>query len=105
MIKKSIVGLIVIICFLLSGCTEKVSEIPIDTEYVEAYDAFETVYEYKYDWLHGDWRYLPVFKSVHHSEEYKVQYEVTYSDGSTNTYWCTVDKETYEDALKQLEGK
>lgn len=105
MIKKYMVALIVFICLLLAGCAEKVSEIPIDTEYIEAYSAMESVYEYKYDWYHGDFVYLPILKQVHHPEEYKVQYEVTYSDGGTNTVWRTVDKETYEDALKQLEDK
>lgn len=90
-------------CVILTGCAEAVSETPINTEYIEAYDAMETVYEYKYDWLHGEYKYLPVYKQVHHSEVYKVQYRVIYSDGSDTTIWKEVDRQTYEEALEIVE--
>lgn len=93
---------VIMLCAILTGCAEVVSETPIDTEYVAAYDAMETVYEYKYDWLHGDWKYLPVYKQVHHEAEYKVQYKIVYSDGSDTTTWRKVDKQTYEEVLKIL---
>lgn len=93
---------IALICIILSGCTEIVSERAINTDYITAYDAMETVYEYKWDWWHGDFKYLPVYKMVHHNAVYKVQYEITYSDGSSETYWKEVDKTTYEDALKEI---
>lgn len=106
--KLNIIIVCLVICtmmYALIGCTEVVSEVPIDTEYIEAYSAMESVYEYRYDWYHGDFVYVPVLKQVHHSAEYKVQYKVTYSDGTTDTRWRTVDKATYEETLKQLEGK
>ena len=96
-----------IICtmmFVLVGCAEVVSETPIDTEYIAAYDAMETVYEYKYDWVHSDWKYLPVYKLVHHEEKFKVQYKIVYSDGSDKTVWREVDEQTYEAALREVEN-
>lgn len=91
-----------LIVLLFTGC-EIISEKPIDAEYIAAYDAMETVYSYKYDWLHGEFRYLPELKMVHHEDEYKVQYERVWSDNSTETYWKTVSKGEYEDALKEIE--
>lgn len=90
--------------FALIGCAEVVSETPIDTEYIAAYDAMETEYEYKYDWWHGDFVYLPVLKQVHHEEEFKVQYKIIYSNGDEYTKWETVDKHTYEEALRGIEN-
>lgn len=102
MLKKvlTITICVIMLCVILTGCAEVVSETPIDTEYVAAYDAMETVYEYKYDWIHSDWKYLPVYKSVHHEAEYKVQYKIVYSDGSDTTTWRKVDKQTYEEAVR-----
>ena len=91
-----------LIILLFTGCAEIVSEKPIDAEYIAAYDAMKTVYGYKYDWLNGEFRYLPEIKMVHHEEKFKVQYERLYSDGSTETYWVTVSKAEYEDALKAI---
>lgn len=101
---KKIMFLICITLIALSfiGC-EIVSEKPINTEYIAAYDAMETVYGYKYDWWNGELKYLPEYKMVHHEEEYRVQYERVWSDGSTETYWSTVSKEEYESALKEIE--
>lgn len=91
------------LCAILTGCAEVVSETPIDVEYIAAYDAMETVYEYKYDWINGKYRYFPVYKQVHHSASYKVQYKVVYSDGNEDTYWREVDRQIYEEALKIVE--
>lgn len=102
--KKMLIGIaLVLFVVLLAGCAEIVSENPIDTEYIPAYDAVETVYNYKYDWYHGDFKYLPEIKTVHHEEEYKVQYERVWSDGSIDIRWMTVSKEEYEKALMQIE--
>jgi hypothetical protein len=93
----------IVICTILTSCTKVVSEIPIDTEYIAAYDAMETVYEYKYDWINGEYKLLPVYKQVHHSEVYRVQYKIVYSDGNETTVWRKVDRPTYEEALKIIE--
>lgn len=104
---KRISAIILIACLLaclifLAGCYEVVSEIPISVEYIPAYDAMETQYEYKYDAWNGKFVMLPVLKMIHHEEQYKVKYEVTYSDGSKTTATRTVDKATYEEAKRAI---
>ena len=106
--NKRIKTITTIVCLLtclifLTGCYEVVSEKPINFEYIPAYDAMETVYEYQYDWYHGDFKLLPNYKMVHHSETYKVQYKITYSDGSNQTLWRTVDKDIFEEAKRTIE--
>ena len=99
------IPLILALLLFLAGCSEVVSETPIDTECSTAYDAMEMVYEYKYDWYHGDFVYLPVYKMVHHDAVYRVQYKVTYSDGNTYVRWRTVDEDEYEKAVEQIGGQ
>lgn len=101
--KIALIICLTLIVLIITGCAEIVSVKPIDTEYIAAYDAMETVYSYKYDWVNGEIRYLPEFKMVHHDDEYKVQYEQTWSNGITDTYWVTVTKTEYESALKAIE--
>ena len=103
--RQTFAVIVMLLCVsALISCAEVVSEKPIDVEYVAAYDAMETVYSYKYDWLNGDWKYLPEYKMVHHEAEYKVQYEAIWSNGEITTYWENVDKQEYEQALDELEG-
>lgn len=90
--------------FALASCAEKISETPVDVEYIASYDAMETVYEYKYDWWNGEWRLLPNYKMVHHEEVYKVHYKVVYSNGDVLLEWKTVDKQTYEEAMRYIEA-
>ena len=90
--KIALIICLTLIVLIITGCAEIVSVKPIDTEYIAAYDAMETVYSYKYDWVNGEIRYLPEFKMVHHDDEYKVQYEQTWSNGIMDTYWVTVTK-------------
>ena len=97
-----------VLCLLLAlvvfvSCYETVSEKPIDSRYTAAYSAMETVYNYKYDWLYGDWRYLPEMRMVDHDEKYEIQYEITYSDGSVVKTWRSVSKEEYEAILNDME--
>jgi hypothetical protein len=68
-----------------------VSEIPISVEYIPAYDAWN-----------GKFVMLPVLKMIHHQEQYKVKYEITYSDRSKTTATRTVDKATYEEAKRAI---
>ena len=104
--KKLIVFLTITILLLcLMGCTEPptvVSEGPIDTDFVAAHSAMIMEYEYIWDWRNGEYKLLPVYKEVHYPDTYQVQYEITYSDGTTKTEWREVDKTTYEEALKVL---
>jgi len=104
--KKLIVILtITILLICLFSCTEPptaISEKPIHTDFVAAHSSVTTEYEYQWDWWNGKYRLLPVYKEVHYPDTYKVQYEITYSDGSTKTEWREVDKPTYEAVLKEL---
>jgi hypothetical protein len=93
---------IILVVATFAGCAEVVSTKPIDTDYTAAYDAMETVYEYKYDWYHGDFKMLPVYKSVHHAAVYRVQYEDVYSDGKVYHRWQEVDKAEYDRAVKAI---
>lgn len=103
--KIAFVLCVILMITALVGCAEIVSERPIDVEYTAAYDSEEMEYSYKYDWVNGEFKYLPVgLKTIHHDAVYRVLYERTWSDGSVNTLWKTVTKEEYETALKRLEG-
>lgn len=101
--KISIIICVILVAMLFAGCVEIVSEKPIDAEYIAAYDTMETVYGYKYDWWNGELKYLPELKMVHHDEEYKVQYERVWSDGTLDTYWLTVNKTEYENTLQKID--
>ena len=93
-----------IITFLFSsvGCAEVISETPIDTEFITAHDEVVTDYEYKYNAWKGEFVLVPAIKTVHKEDCYKVQYKITYSDGSSYTEWREVDKVTFEDAEKAI---
>lgn len=104
---KKAISILMILILLISivSCTDlptAVSEKPINTDFVAAHSVIETDYEYKWDWLHGDYRMFPVYKEVHYPDTYHVQYEITYSDGSTKTKWREVDKNTYDAVLKEI---
>lgn len=101
--KIAILLTLALFTVLLIGCVEPVSQKPINTEYIASYDAMETVYRYKYDWYHSDFKYMPELKMVHHEEEYRVQYERVWTDGTKDTYWLSVSKAEYENALRQIE--
>lgn len=106
--KKTIILIcIVLIAVLLVGCEarEIVSTKPINTEYIAAYDAMETDYVYKYDFWNGEFKYLPEVKMVHHPEEWRVQYERVWSDGTKDTCWKTVSKSEYEKVLQEIENE
>ena len=107
MCKKIMVAItcVLLITVALSGCrAEMVSNVPIDTEFTEAYDSQEMEYGYVYDWIHGEYKYMPTgTKLVHHDAVYRVKYRKTYSDGYVNEYWQTVTEEEYREAVKQIE--
>lgn len=104
--KKAISILTILILMIsLVSCTEpktEVSEKPINTDFVAAHSSMTTEYEYQWDWWNGEYRLLPVYKEVHYPDTYKLQYEITYSDGSTKTEWREVDKPTYDAVLKEI---
>ena len=104
---KRIFAILIVTLLLIStvSCTEPptaISEKPIDTDFIAAHSSMTTEYEYRWDWWNGEYRLLPVYKEVHYPDTYKVQYEITYSDGTTQTEWREVDKLTYGAVLKEL---
>jgi hypothetical protein len=103
--SKRILAIILLLVVILPGCrAEEVSNVPIDTDFREAYDAQEVEYGYVYDWLNGEIRYMPTgTKLVHHDAVYRVKYRTTYADGYVNEYWETVTEEEYREAVKQME--
>lgn len=104
-LNKIIVCLMIcVMMFALVGCAVAISETPVDTEYIAPYDAMETVYEYQWDWWHGEYRLLPNLKMVHHEEVYRVQYKIVYSNGDEQFKWRNVDKQTYEEAMQEIEA-
>ena len=104
--SKRILAIILLLAVILPGCrAEEVSNVPIDTQVIEAYDEQKVEYDYIYDWVHGEYRYLPTgTKLVHHEAEYRVKYRKTYSDGYVNEYWETVTEKEYREAVKVLKG-
>lgn len=103
--SKRILAIILLLVVILTGCrAEEVSNVPIDTDFREAYDSQEVEYDYIYDWINGELRYMPTgTKTVHHEAKYRVKYRVTYADGYVNEYWSTVTEEEYREAVKQME--
>lgn len=103
--KVAILICIALIMTLMAGCAEIVSQVAINAEYIAAYDALETKYVYKYDVWNGEFKYLPEVKMVHHPEEWRVQYERVWSDGTKDTCWKTVSKSEYENGLQEIENE
>lgn len=98
----------VIITFSFTGCDDgvvPVSKTAIDTEYIAAYDAMETVYEYEYDYINGQFVLLPFLKNVHYPAVYRVEFEIVYSDGSVYHTWYEVNKAEYDNAVKAIEER
>lgn len=94
---------LLLIAVMLSGCAEEISREPIMVDVIEAYDLQEMEYGYVYDWVHGEYRYMPKgMKTVHHDPVYRVRYKSVYSDGRISEYWQTVNYEKYLEAVEQM---
>lgn len=93
-------ALLLAVLAVISGCheLEEVSREVIDWRYTSAYDSIETDYQYKYNFLEGEFVLVPEVKTVHHEEVYEVLYRVTYDNGSTYDWWETVGKKEWEAA-------
>lgn len=87
---------LVLVAVILTGCASETKRTPIDCRYTAAYSAVETVYEYKYDYWNGEWRYLPEVKTVQHPESWEILYDVEYDDGSSQKQWVAVSQTDYE---------
>ncbi len=86
----------VLLCFVLSGCMEVESEKPIAVQFVPAHSEIDTSYEYRYDLWSGGFKMMPKIETVWYEDTYKVQYEITYTNGSSYTAWRTVNKAIYD---------
>lgn len=101
----AIILCVVILTTILYGCGESFTEVsrePIDVKYTEAYDSVETEYEYKYNVFKGEFQLVPVIKTVHHDEEWSVQYQITYAAGNQSTEWCNCTEEEYNRIKDEL---
>lgn len=101
--KAIIIISLLLIAVMLSGCAEEISCEPVDVKYIEAYDDQVMVYGYVYDWVHGEYKYMPTgTKIVHHDPVYRVRYRSVFSNGCINEYWQTVTEEEYQEAVEQM---
>ncbi len=101
--KKLSVGIVsVLLCLVLSGCMEVESEKPIAVQFIPAHSEVDTNYGYRYDLWSGDFKMMPKIETVWCEDAYKVQYEITYANGSNYTVWRTVDKATYDAVSLEL---
>ena len=94
----AIVLIVLILLFVLCACNGKteVSREVIDWSYTAPFDGMETDYVYKYNVFSGEFVLVPEVKTVHHDAVYKIQYRVTYDDGSTADVWEEVTAAEYE---------
>lgn len=96
----------VFMLYVLCSCSEETFDIQkkvaVDTRYTPAYDNVQTDTRYEYNWMTGEFVLLPDTHSVHHNEKYEVRYNITYSNGSIESEWREVDKETYEQINDEL---
>jgi hypothetical protein len=101
----SIIICAVFIAYILTACCEEpaIEKIaPTDTRYTPAYERVETEFVYRYNLFTDEFVLVPDTHTVHYDEKYEVKYNITYSNGSTNSEWREVDKDTYEDVKDTL---
>ena len=75
---------------------KEIGRVAVDRRYTAAYDSIETDYQYKYNFIKGEFVLVPDIKTVHHEEVYEVLYRTDYDDGSMRERWETVGKEEWE---------
>lgn len=95
----------VFMVYVLCACGEKPTvenRQAVDVKYTAACDKIETEIVYRYDWYNGDFILLPDTRTVHYDEKYEVRYNITYSDGTTESEWREVDKNTYENIKEEI---
>ncbi len=103
-LKTLSVVLLTVACLLTAACGQRterreVSRSVVDHEYIAGHS--EVVTEYKYvPNLFGEetFKLMPEVKTVHVDPEYRLQYCITYDDGTTETRWESVTKAEYTEA-------
>lgn len=110
--KKSTIAVCIVVLLLLiiavvtgsSSAKEKVeiSRQVINYEYIEAHTEIETSYHYQFDILGEEsFKLMPDTHTVHYDPEYKLEYLITYEDGTTKTEWETVTENEYMKAVEE----
>lgn len=99
--KSSIIGML--ICVILTvllffaGCTHKniIDKTIVDKLFIEEH--FETITEYKHIWdlLKNDWILVPEIKTKLMPDEWKLQIEIAYDDGTKLLEWVSVDENIF----------
>ena len=81
---------------LLTSCTaSEIKRDVMNVKYTASYTIIETNFLYEVDVNSGNLTLLPYKSEQLVDEKYEVEYKITYEDGTTNTVWETVDKDTY----------
>lgn len=104
-LKRITLLLILVACTLLfAACGDKeiADKTPTDLRYTPAHQEMVTDYEYKYNFLQGDWVLVPNVHTETVPDKYEVYYRITYVDGGTTEHWETVDKSEYDAAAAFL---
>lgn len=96
-----IVGAIVAIIMLLTGCAEVVREYAIDSRYTVSYTETKTRYTEKYNWHEDKYELVPETYTVAHPEKYELLYHMEYDNGSEWEEWREVTKKQYYDFEKE----
>ena len=94
----TIILVAVMMVTLLAGCVDTPTEVsrePVDVKYTKAYDSVVTDYEYRYNIFHGGFVMVPNVRTVHHAEEWSIQYRITYGNGEQKTMWCKCTEAEY----------
>lgn len=84
---------------LLVGCKDRelISSEIIDTRFTPAHSEVVTTYEYQFDWLEGEFKYLPNTHTEWIADKYEVCEQYTFDNGDIVTQWNECDKEVYEE--------
>lgn len=74
-----------------------VKKVACDSKCIEAYEKIVTSYEYKWDWLHTEFRLVPNIHTEKHEAEYKLKYRTIYDDLTCKDEWISVSKAEYDE--------
>lgn len=104
----TVVLLAIIVAVVSTSCSKEekfeISRQVINCEYIDGHSEIKTEYHYKFDILGKEsFKLLPDTHSVYIEPEYKLEYLITYNDGTTKTEWVTVTENEYMKAVEKNE--